>query len=223
MELLFSGKVYEVLAASNGIIFSYLNREFEDGKAVVSYKMISFDNRRIADVAKNIYMVTKFGNGYKAVERLCDNYITVKSIILPGGRVFILHEDGRAQLVDSDGEPVWTGTLVYKNLIPSDILLFADGLWACYEDCDAILRYSLSNMREELRIGGKNSPFSGPCDLYEEDGEIIVCNRKSGKILSLDVNNYSVLEYETFEEPLLQYVSVKGYRFVILESGLYII
>ena len=99
MEQLFQGKVYEILPAQDGIIFSYLSKEYEDGKADISYKMISFDTRRITDVAKNIYMINKFGNSYKAVEKFCQNYVTVKSIVLPGSRVFVLHDDGTAQLI----------------------------------------------------------------------------------------------------------------------------
>ncbi len=223
MEKLFEGKVFEILPTSNGIIFSYLNKENDDGTVDVSYKMISFDNRRITDVAKNVYMITKFGNGYKAVERLCENYITVKTLILPGGKVFMLLDDGTAHLVDSDGEPLWTGSLVYKNMSPSDIILFKEGLWACYPEGNLILKYSLNNMKYELRIGGKSSPFDGPCDLFEEDNTLIICNKYSKKIQSLDVDSYNILEYEIFEEELLQYVNVNGYRFIILESGLYVI
>ncbi len=222
MELLFSGKVFEILPTSNGIVFSYLNREFENGDIEVSYKMISLDSRRITDVAKNVYMVTKFGNNYKSVEKYCENYIMSKSIVLPGSRVFLLHEDGQAQLIDANGELIWSGLMVYKNLNPSDMILFADGLWACYEKGDFLVRYSLNNMKEDLRIGGKNSPFEGPCALFEEDGLLGICNKNSKKIMTLNVADYSVLEYETFEEPLEQYVNLDGYRFVILESGLYV-
>ncbi len=223
MEQLFAGRVYEILPTSNGIIFSYLNKENEDGTVEVSYKMISFENRRITDVAKNVYMISKFGNGYKAVEKLCENYITVKSLILPGGKVFILLEDGTAQLVDSDGEPLWTGSLVYRNMVPSDIILFGEGLWCCYPEGNLLLKYSLVNMKYELRIGGNNSPFEGPCDLFEEDNTLIVCNKNSKKLQSFNPQDYSILEYETFEEELLQYVNVSGYRFIVLESGLYVI
>ena len=223
MEQLFSGTVYEILPTQGGIIFSYANKEFDDGVVGISYKMISFDSRRITDVAKNIYMINKFGNNYKAIEPLCENYVTVKSIVLPGGKVFLLHDDGKAQLVDADGEPLWTGSLIYRNNIPSDILLFDDGLWAVYEKGNVLLRYNLSTMRTELRIGNATSPFDGPCDLFEENGEVIVCNKNSRKILSINLSNYNVLEFEQFEEPLLQYVSVKGYRFITLESGLYVI
>ena len=223
MEQLFEGKIYDILPTPGGIIFSYANKEYEDGTVEISYKMISFDSRRITDIAKNIYMINKFGNNYKALERLCENYVTAKSIVLPGGKVFLLHDDGKAQFVDSDGEPLWTGSLIYKNNIPSDIVLLEDGLWACYEKGNALMRYSLTTMRQELRVGVNNSPFDGPCDLFEENGEVIICNKNSKKLLSLNLNDYNVLEYENFEEPLLQYVNVKGYRFVSLESGLYVI
>jgi len=223
MEQLFKGKVYEILPTQDGIIFSYANKEFEEGMIEISYKMISFDTRRITDIAKNIYMINKFGNSYKAMEKLCSNYITAKSIILPGGKVFLLHDDGVAQVVDADGEPLWTGSLVYHNQLPSDVLLFADGLWVAYEKANVLLKYSLQTMRMELRVGNSASPFGGPCDLFEEAGEIIVCNKDSRKIMSINLDTYNVLEYEEFEEALLQYVCVKGYRFVVLESGLYVI
>ena len=74
MERIFDGKVYDILPTSNGVIFSYFNGENDDGTVDVSYKMISFENRRMTDIAKNVYMITKFGNGYKAVEKLCENY-----------------------------------------------------------------------------------------------------------------------------------------------------
>ncbi len=223
MEQLFEGRVYEILPTTNGIIFSYLNKEYEDGKVEVSYKMISFDNRRITDVAKNVYMISKFGNSYKAVEKLLENYIVVKSIVLPGGKVFVLHADGTAQLIDADGAPLWTGTLVYRSFIPSDIILFGEGLWCPYPEGNVLLKFSLTNMKQELRIGGKNSPFDGPCDLFEEDNTLINCNKNSHKIQSINLDDYTVLEYETFEEELLQYVNVNGYRFIILESGLYVL
>jgi len=223
MEQLFQGKVYEILPTQDGIIFSYANREYEEGMIEISYKMISFDTRRITDIAKNIYMINKFGNSYKMMERLCDNYVTAKSIILPGGKVFLLHDDGSAQVVDADGEPLWTGTLIYHHHLPSDAVLFSDGLWVAYENANVLLKYSLQNMRLELRVGGNNSPFEGPCDLFAEAGELVVCNKNSGTIKSINLNTYNVLEYEKFDEPLLQYVCVKGYRFVALESGLYVI
>lgn len=222
MKQIFSGEIFEVLPLSDGILFSYCKDRQEENVSV-AYKMISFDNGRFTDVARNIYLITKFGNNYKSVVRLCDNYITVKSIVLPNGKVFLMNSDGTAQLIDNDATPVWTGDLTYRSCTPSDIVLYNNALWVSYADCNALLRYNLSTMREELRIGGNKSPFDKPCDLFLEGDCVMVSNQGSKKLLQVNLNSYTVFEYETFEEPLYQYVNVKENRFAVLESGLYLI
>lgn len=220
MKQIFAGEIFEVMPLSGGIIFSYCKEKMDDN-IVVAYKMISFDNGRFTDVAKNIYLITKFGNNYKAVASACDNYITVKSIVLPNGKVFLLSADGTAQLLDNDATPVWTSDLTYRSCKPTDTMLWGNALWICYADCNAILRYNLSTMREELRIGGNKSPFDKPCDLFLEGDEAFVCNRGSNKLMKVNLNTYEVFECDSFEEPLYQYINVNENRFVVLRSGLY--
>ena len=222
MKQIFAGEVYEILPTPNGIIFSYCKEVLEEN-VVVAYKMISFDNGRFTNIAKNIYLITKFGNNYKAVINNCDNYITTKSIVLPNGKVFLLLSDGTAKLLDNDGSPIWTGSLVYRSCTPSDILLHNDALWACYADCDVLLRYNLATMREELRIGGNRSPFDKPCDMFLEGDKAMVSNSGSNNLVQIDLKNYTIFDYESFEEPVLQYVNVRENRFVLLKSGLYLI
>lgn len=86
-----------------------------------------------------------------------------------------------------------------------------------------LLRYNLSTMREELRIGGNKSPFSRPEGLFVEGDSVMVCNSGSSKLIQVDLNSYSVFEYEDFEEPIHQYVQVGDCRFAVLDSGLYLI
>ena len=129
MKKVFSGEVYEVLPISNGIIFSYC-KDVVDQSTVVAYKMITFDNGRFTDIAKNIYLLTKFGNNYKAVAAICDNYITAKSIVLPNSKVFLLSADGEARLLGADALPVWTGELKYRGCNATDIALYKNALWA---------------------------------------------------------------------------------------------
>ncbi len=222
MRQIFAGEVYEILPLTNGILFSY-RKEIVDDSVLVAYKMISFDNNRFTDVAKNIYMITKFGNNYKAISAYCENYITVKSLVLPNGKVFLLEPDGSAALLNNDGAPVWTGSLVYRTAAPSDIVLFDNALWASYADANIMLRYNLSTMREELRIGGSKSPFDKPRNLFVEGDKVMVSNQGSKNIVQIDLKTYSVFEFESFEEPVYQYVSVADNRFVVLESGLYLI
>lgn len=222
MENLFAGQIYEILPLSNGIIFSYKKDELEEGD-YVEYKMISFDNRRISNVAKNIYLLTKFGTDAKEIKNLCQNYITVKTLILPGGKVFLLEPDGKAMLTDSDATVIWTGDLTYKTFKPADIALQGNALWAIYPEKNVLLKYNLSTMREELRIGGTKTPFARPVDLFVKDNDVIVSNVDSKKLVKINLNDYTLEELETFNEPVKQYIEVAGNRFVILESGLYII
>lgn len=223
MERLFEGKVYEILPLSNGIIFSYLKDELEIGD-YVEYKMISFDNRRLSNVVKSTYMLAKFGMDAKEIKRICENYITIKSLIIPGGRVFLLEPDGKSHLVDGGGEIIYSGDLTYKGNKPSDISLVGGALWAVYPDCDVILKYNLSTMREELRIGGAKSPFSRPVDIFPvSEDEIIVSNEGDATLVKINLNNFSVSVEERFLEPVKQYIEVANHKFVILESGLYIL
>ena len=78
-------------------------------------------------------------------------------------------------------------------------------------------------MREELRIGGNKSPFSRPEGLFVEGDGVMVSNAGSSKLIEVDLNSYSVFEYEEFEEPVHQYVKVGENRFAVLDSGLYLI
>lgn len=222
MKKVFSGEVYEMMPLSNGIIFSYC-KDTIDERVVVAYKMISFENGRFTDVAKNIYLLTKFGNNYKAVSALCDNYIMTKSIILPNNKVFLLEPDGSACLADVDATPVWTGDLRYRNQAPSDIAMHKNTLWACYSESNVILKFNLTTMREELRIGGVRSPFSKPNDMFVDGDNAMISNVGSNKLIQVNLNSYSVFDYETFDEPVYQYIRAADCRFVVLKSGLYLI
>lgn len=222
MKQVFQGEVYEILPLSNGIIFSYC-KDIIDQNVVVAFKMLSFETGRFTDIAKNIYLLTKFGNNYKAVIENCPNYITVKSILLPNSKVFLLSQDGEAQLIDTDGTPIWKGILAYRGFKASDIVLYKNSLWACYFDSNVMVRYNLSTMREELRIGGNKSPFNKPKSLFIEGSCVTVSNQGSKKLTQVNLDSYTTIDCEEFEEPVKQYIKADKYRFVILDSGIYMI
>ncbi len=222
MKQIFKGEVYEILPLSNGIIFSYC-KDILDEKVIVSFKMLSFETGRLTDVAKNIYFVTKFGNNYNSIIKKCDNYITAKSLILPNSMVFLLLRNGEAQLIDTDGTPVWKGALTHRGFTASDIVLYKNALWACYSESNALVRYNLSTMREELRIGGSNSPFNNPKNMFPEGSYVTVNNQGSKKLTQVNLDSYTTTDCEEFEFPIKQYVKADKYRFVLLDSGIYMI
>lgn len=220
MERLFAGRVCEMVAQPNGIVFSYCKDEI-DNHMVVSYKMISFDTRTITDVAKNIYWLSKFGCNYRAVVSLCSNYVTSRALVLPTGRVFMTEDNGRAILFDSEGMPLWTGEMLYRGNVPSDIAIYKNALWACYSDSNVLLRFNLSTMREELRIGGNSSPFDKPHSLFVDGDEVVISNLGSNKLIKVNLDNYNVSDFLEFTEPVYSYLKVRNFEFVLMESGIY--
>jgi hypothetical protein len=167
--------------------------------------------------------MTKYGSNYKAIIKHAENYITTKSIVLPNGKVFMLLTDGTAKLVDIDSTIIWQGKFNYRTFNASDFIVHKNSIWACFADCDVLLRYNLNTMREELRIGGNKSPFSKPRSMFLDGDCAIVCNRGSQNLVKVNLENYIVLEDDSFPEEVLQYIKVDIYRFVILKSGLYMI
>ena len=59
--------------------------------------------------------------------------------------------------------------------------------------------------------------------LVSEDGKLVICSKNSAKIQTLNLKSYEVVDMESFNEPLLQFVKVGNYKFVALESGLYVL
>lgn len=222
MQKIFSGEVYEIVPQGSGIVFSYCKTASEN-RVLVSYKMVSLETGLINDVAKNIYLLSKFGNNYRASCELCNNYVTARSIVLPSGKVFLSSDNGKAYLIDDDGLPVWSGELNYKGEIPSDVAIHKSSLWACYKKERAMLRYNLNTMREELRIGGANSPLDRPFDIFIDGDVAIISNAGSNKLLRLDLKSYTVSDYKEFSESVYGYVKVKNTEFVLLQSGLYML
>lgn len=222
MKQIFAGTVFDILPTQNGILFSY-HKDTIDDKIVIGYKMLSFDTGKFSDVAKNVYLVTKYGHNYKAVINYCNNYILTRAIVLLNSKVFILKSNGEAMLLDADASPIWQGNLAYRGCIANDITVYKNALWAAYSECNVLLRYNLFNMREELRIGGNHSPFDKPKSLYLKGDTAIICNQGSQKLVGVNLDSYTVNEIEEFGEPLLQYIESGKYQFVLLQSGIYAI
>jgi len=222
MKLIFSGEVYEVLPIMNGIIFSYKKEEISD-QTIVGYKMISFSSGQFTDVERNIYRLTKFGNNYTEVIKHIGNYIEVKSLLLAGGKIFLIFPDGKATLLDLDATPVWSGNLLYKGEAPSDVKYHGNALWATYEEKNVLIRFNLNTMRNDLRLGNRKEPFSAPKDIFIEENRAIVSNYGSKKLIAVNLNDYTVEDLEEFEEGVKQYICIDEKRMVILESGLYLL
>lgn len=222
MKKIFNGKVYEILPKSDGIVFPYQKAVIDEGD-IVWYKMLSVENSNMTDISKNVYWNLKFGSNYNIAVNTAQNFVSTKAIILPNGRLFMCCDNGQVFIIDSDGMINIAGELKYRDFAPSSIALYKNSIWASFSNHNVLMRFNINTMRGELRIGGKNSPFDNPQGVFIDDNFAYVCNAGSNNIVKVDLENYSVEEYYTFDEPIYSYVKSANFEFVLLESGLYAI
>lgn len=223
MTTVYEGDVLHVIPMEKGIIITYCDERTET-RISAAFKMISFETGKVTNVAKNIYRLSKFGANYKAFCMQVDNYFTCKTIPLPSEKMLVMELDGSLKLLDTDSSVLWTGKLSYKNAPPSGIALFENKLWTCYPEHNVLIRYNINTMREELRIGGgANSPFMQPTDIFIKGNYGYVCNPGSLQILRVDLTTYALEVFEEFTRPVKQYLEVDGYRFAVMNDGVYLL
>lgn len=220
MKKVFSGTVYDIIKKPDGLIFSYLEEVLTDG-VLIKFKMLDARSGVITDVTKNVYLLTKFSSNYKPAVSRCDNFITAKTIILPSGKLFLCKENGECLLFDPDGSVVWNGIILYRDNPPSDIALYGNSIWASFAKENALVRFNIENIREELRIGGEKSPFSSPRGIYIDGNTAIISNYGSNSLTKVHLDTYSVEQYYTFEQSVKSYIREGIYRFALLKDGIY--
>ena len=180
-----------------------------------------FQKGAIEPITRGTYLVTKFGNCYQHFEDSPEEYVTCKTAFLPDGRIFVLHNNGKSSIYDSNGSPVWEGEMHYKGFPAQNIAVDRRYLWASFSEEGAIKRYNLRTMHEELRIGGRESTFVNPQGLWIDGDFLLVCCARSHKIQIVNLKTYTVEDFHTFEEPVWQYIKVNSHEFVLLDSGVY--
>ena len=220
MKRIFAGEVYDIIPQPSGIVFSYC-KEKSDDQVLVSYKMYSFETDKTTDVAKNIYLLSKYGSNYRLVTADFENHITVKSVVLPNGKLFTVETDGKATLFGTGGEILWQGIMTYRGNPPSDIAFCKNSLWCCYSEANAILRYNILTMRFELRIGGAKSPFYSPKDIFVSDEIAVLSNPPANRLVKVNLESFEAEDYKEFTESVYSYAKVKDTEFVVLDSGIY--
>ncbi|MBO5200357.1 MAG: hypothetical protein J6B93_03665 [Clostridia bacterium] len=222
MDRLTNHKALSLLALPDGIMYAYCIEQQEE-QYKIGFKMISFDTGKISSVTKSIFMLTKFGADYKHFIGKIKNYLTCFSILMEDGQTFVVERDGSATLYGAGGTELWEGKMLYQNTAPGGIAVIGDTLWVSYPKCNVLIRYNLRTLREELRIGGTNSPFTEAEGLFPAGSKLFVCNTGSCSICKLDTSSYLTEPYFEFTEPVYDYKFINKYEIASLESGLYLL
>ncbi len=225
VKKLFSEQIFDILSYESGFIIVYRRPEIED-KVAVSFRSVSLENGVVSQRTKSDYEFIKFGENHTNANFKVGNFVTSSCVKLPNGNVFVVSDEGEARILDPEGYIEWQGTIRYKECGPASIAHHGHTLWASFPERNALIRFNLRTMREELRIGGSaDSSFAGPKGLWvnEAEDKLIVCNEKANNILEVNMKTYTVHERASFEEPVHKYVKIGKNELVVLDSGLYLL
>lgn len=222
MDKISNDKVYSLHPLPDGFLYSYLIEQIEN-QYKIGYKMVSFEMDKISNITQSIYLLTKFGSEYKKFLHKIKNYLTCFSIITENGYTFVVEKDGQATLFDTDGNEVQKNTILYKSTPPGGIAVNRNALWVSFPEHNVLIRYNLKTLREELRIGGDNSPLKGPTGLFPAGSKLFICCTESRSIWKLDCATYQTELYYQFDEPIFDYKFINKYEISVLDSGIYLL
>ncbi len=221
-------KVYEenaveIVSAPEGFVIVSQEENLED-KAVVSFKFYSLRTHKLINVTRDVYLRAKFGENYQKIHDVLDDYVNYSVATLNDGRTVCVYPDSKAVMFSETGETVWSGEFKYKDHTPTGITFDGRNIWVAFGMADTILRYNMTSMRWDLRIGSMNDQaFSGPEGLLSIGSNLIVCNSASKCIEGVDIDKYSIEQLYTFDEPVYQVIKSEQDTVVLLESGVYIL
>lgn len=221
MKRICDTQILQVQPCQTGFIFVEKGKEEE--KTVISYKMLDFERTSFNPVTRNVYLLAKFGNRFEQFDENPETFIHMKTLFFPERYVMICDTKGMAGLYTGDGVLRYQRSLTYQGEVPCDFVLGDDCFWASYPKGGAVIRYSLHNLRQELRIGGGASRLPSPKGLFFLHHTLLFCSPSEKKVFQLNTETFEMDEYHTFEEPIHNYYKYNSRELVVLDSGVYLL
>lgn len=223
MKKLMDIDIADIVPFSKGIIVARKD-VLKSGKTKISFFTYDVKLERPTASTRSVYMLSKFGEKYEEIEKQLSDFIYCDAAILPNKHVAVAYTSGEIGLFNDKGQLYWTGDLNYKNSPISGVVSEGKYLWCVVPENNCIIRYSPTTEKIVLRIGGDSSTaFLNPVSLSLYDDTLYICNYQSCKIRTVNLKNFSVADYKTFEEPVFRYIKTNDRELVELESGVYML
>lgn len=223
VKKIFDETALNILPLSDGFIIAFRKSSAKSEKMTVAYSLVSFKKGSVEPVTRNIYQLAKFGANYKIIDGILKSPFYWKAVQLPGQKLLTYYPDGKAIIFDAEVNIIWNGTVTYCGKGPNDIVYNGKEIWASFGAGKCVCRLNPNTLKEDLLIGGENSPFGTPDGLLAEENSLYVCDAKCGKIWRVDTDNYFVYEDTILGEPIHQLLKLENITLARVDSGVYTI
>ncbi len=226
MRQILNADIVDIAPCDQGFVYTE-KRQLENGSCKVSFFSYDCDTVIYAPITKRTYAELKFGaNGNQIADGLgkSGEFIFSEPARFFNNLVVTLNREGKFTIFSPKGSLLEQTELSYQGAPVCCPVAYEKTLWCVVPERNAIINYSIEEERVLLRIGGSNqSAFSYPISLSLILGKIYICNRDSGKIRTVQVENdtYAVADYLEFDEPVYKYFRIYNREYVLLKSGVY--
>ena len=215
--------IADIVAFSKGIVVARKDT-LKSGKTKISFFTYDVKLERPTASTRGAYLLNKFGENYEAIADQLSDFIYCDACQMGNKHTAIAYASGEIGLFDDKGKLYWTGDLQYKGYPVSGVVSDGKYLWCVVPENNCIIRYSPTTEKIVLRIGGDSSTaFLNPVSLSLYDEKLYICNYESCKIRTVNLKDFTVSDYKTFDEPVYRYIKANDREVVELESGVYIL
>ncbi len=216
--------ILDLIEFPSGVMFVLREQQGKENVKVAFY-CYDIDTNSIASVTKNAYLLTKFGSSYNQIASQLGDYVSCDTARIRNSQVFVIYSSGEIGFFDDQGNIINTDDLNYNGSPARDAAVDSNNnIWSVVPEQNVLIRYSTQQNRITLRLGADaNNTFSCPVSVSEYDGYLYVCNADSKRIKKVNLTDFSVEDYKSFDECIYKYIRVGEHEFVILDSGVYLL
>ncbi len=221
VQKLFNADLLDIFPIERGFVYACKETLANGNQAVAFYHY----NQEV-DIFEKIPVLTyinyKFGATQFDVARTLGNFVTCDVVPITASTKIVSYADGTIKVLGSAGEIVSEDKVEYLDNPACSPAVNGADIWFVVPESNAIINYSIKHSRIEFRIGSaKDKTFCHPSNISVYDNKLFICNTNSYKIRTIDLTNYTVADYQLFNEPIYKYFRVKGTEYAVLKSGIY--
>ncbi len=223
MQRIINAQLLDVIPYQQGFLYS--KKDYMDsGSIKVSFFFFNQVLNSSEPVVKKTYLQAKFGNAYQTIAEHLGDFINCDTSFFPNGAVAVLYKTGELYIFTATGNIAINCHLLYQDAAVQCPVVDDKCIWCVVPERNSIVNYSPNEQSVLLRIGGgKSNAFNCPVSVIKILDKLYICNKDSYKIRTIKLEDYSVKDYRTFNEPVYKYFQVYDKEYAVLDSGLYML
>lgn len=116
-----------------------------EDKCRVSFYGLDVQKMKNAPVTRSVYLLNKFGNGYKKIVDEIGDYLSCDADSFAGNSTVLVYPSGETGVFDYSGKTVWTGDLMYHGHPVQGVASDGNQIWCAVPEQNAIISYSIAH------------------------------------------------------------------------------